>query len=94
VLRLHTGLRSDDNADAANAVTTTKKNLPALEIMSFPLDHCGSFGSNVGGLNTLTSNCRQRPATQSRKTIRSLEDSFKHLLKQYFGVELILLTSH
>ena len=27
-------------------------NLPALEIMSLPLDHFGSFGSNVGGLNT------------------------------------------
>jgi DNA-binding beta-propeller fold protein YncE len=26
--------------------------LPALEIMSLPLDHFGSFGSNVGGLNT------------------------------------------
>ncbi len=30
----------------------TNKNLPALEIMSLPLDHFGSFGSNVGGLNT------------------------------------------
>ena len=29
-------------------------NLPALEIMSLPLDHFGSFGSNVGGLNTPT----------------------------------------
>jgi len=28
------------------------RNLPALEIMSLPLDHFGSFGSNVGGLNT------------------------------------------
>jgi len=27
-------------------------NLPALEIMSMPLDHFGSFDSNVGGLNT------------------------------------------
>lgn len=27
-------------------------NLPALEILSLPLDHFGSFGSNVGGLNT------------------------------------------
>ncbi len=27
-------------------------NLPALEIMSLPLDHFGSFGSNVGRLNT------------------------------------------
>ena len=27
-------------------------NLPALEIMSLPLDHFGSFGSNVGGLQT------------------------------------------
>jgi len=27
-------------------------NLPALEIMSLPLDHFGSFGSNVGGLDT------------------------------------------
>ena len=27
-------------------------NLPALEIMSLPLDHFGSFQSNVGGLNT------------------------------------------
>ena len=27
-------------------------NLPQLEIMSLPLDHFGSFGSNVGGLNT------------------------------------------
>jgi DNA-binding beta-propeller fold protein YncE len=27
-------------------------NLPALEIMSLPLDHFGSFGSNVGGLET------------------------------------------
>jgi YVTN family beta-propeller protein len=27
-------------------------NLPALEIVSLPLDHFGSFGSNVGGLNT------------------------------------------
>jgi DNA-binding beta-propeller fold protein YncE len=27
-------------------------NLPALEIMSLPLDHFGSFGSDVGGLNT------------------------------------------
>jgi YVTN family beta-propeller protein len=27
-------------------------NLPALEIMSLPLDHFGSFGSNVGGLST------------------------------------------
>jgi YVTN family beta-propeller protein len=27
-------------------------NLPQLEIMSLPLDHIGSFGSNVGGLNT------------------------------------------
>jgi DNA-binding beta-propeller fold protein YncE len=29
-------------------------NLPDLEIMSLPLDHFGSFGSNVGGLNTPT----------------------------------------
>jgi DNA-binding beta-propeller fold protein YncE len=29
-----------------------KGNLPALEIMSMPLDHFGSFSSNVGGLNT------------------------------------------
>jgi YVTN family beta-propeller protein len=29
-------------------------NLPALEIMSLPLDHFGSFGSNVGGLNNPT----------------------------------------
>ncbi len=28
------------------------RNLPALEIMSLPLDHFGSFGSNVGGWNT------------------------------------------
>jgi hypothetical protein len=61
VLRLHTGLRSDDNADAANAVTTAKKNLPALEIMSFPLDHCGSFGSSVGGLNTLSLELQTTP---------------------------------
>jgi YVTN family beta-propeller protein len=27
-------------------------NLPQLEIMSLPLDHFGSFGSNVGGLQT------------------------------------------
>jgi YVTN family beta-propeller protein len=27
-------------------------NLPALEIMSLPLDHFGSFGSNLGGLQT------------------------------------------
>jgi YVTN family beta-propeller protein len=27
-------------------------NLPALEILSLPLDHFGSFGSNVGGLQT------------------------------------------
>ena len=29
-------------------------NLPELEIMSLPLDHFGSFSSNVGGLNTPT----------------------------------------
>jgi YVTN family beta-propeller protein len=29
-------------------------NLPDLEIMSLPLDHFGSFGSNVGGLKTPT----------------------------------------
>jgi DNA-binding beta-propeller fold protein YncE len=28
------------------------RNLPALEILSLPLDHFGSFGSNVGGLDT------------------------------------------
>jgi len=28
------------------------RNLPALEILSLPLDHFGSFGGNVGGLNT------------------------------------------
>ena len=29
-------------------------NLPSFEIMSLPLDHTGSFGSNVGGLSTPT----------------------------------------
>ena len=28
------------------------RNLPALQILSLPLDHFGSFGSNVGGLDT------------------------------------------
>ena len=29
-----------------------RRNLPALQILSLPLDHFGSFGSNVGRLNT------------------------------------------
>src|SRR5262249_16015753 len=45
------------------------RNLPALELLSLPLDHFGSFGGNVGGLNT--------PELQMQTTISRWDALFR-----------------